>query len=643
VSSITATVDSRRAQVRLDIDLSDVNAPNVTVTRINLATGTSTVVRSYGSTTLGVPTTLVGRLVLYDAEAPMDVPLQYTAAYNSGSALVIQNRNPYFENGTITPWVGNNGAVVRSTNTQFHQGGYSMLVTPDGVSAVPQGQSEELAVTALKSYTLAGWLRTTSNATRNLAIFWFTAAHAFISGSQIANALIAGTWTQYGPTAFPAPGTAAFATLVTNDSGTPAAANTWQGDELTLSTTVNVSVTSLVVIVPSNGLGWLRDPVRPANSLALDMRIPVTANTRGQGAGVAYLGLDQQVDKANSGLFNVNNSPYPVTVSRVREAATGAVHLMARATPDVVTLKTLLAPGSSLLLQLPSAYQEDDRYLMPGDVTRAPIYNDQRRARRFFLLPFATVLAPVGPMQGTAGVRWVDLCAHTATWGSVYAAGGGTYDGFSRTVGAGSWGVADVPPVAGTAWTLAGNTADMSVAGGVGVIAISVVNTSDRAFVGSTADVEEYLSTIVPVVALGAGYQVAVLARHVDASNYYRLGIEFGLAGATLIFVTKRVAAVETVVASVAGPTYAIGQTWRIHASVVGTALKVSGWKDGTPEPVEFSVSTTDAALAAAAPYGVYARANTGNTNVLPISVQVEDFMAKGSVTWQGILDGALA
>ena len=50
MSSITATVDSKRAQVRLDIDLSDVMAPAVTVTRTNLLTGVSTVVRSYGST-----------------------------------------------------------------------------------------------------------------------------------------------------------------------------------------------------------------------------------------------------------------------------------------------------------------------------------------------------------------------------------------------------------------------------------------------------------------------------------------------------------------------------------------------------------------------------------------------------------------
>jgi len=639
MSSIVATVDSRRAQVRLDIDLSDVMAPAVTVTRTNLLTGVSTVVRSYGSTSSGAPTTLLGRLVLYDTEAALDVPLQYTAAYNSGSALVVQNLNPYFENGTKGQWAGQNNAIVTVTNSQAHQGLWSGLITPDGITAVPQAQSDEIAVTPLKSYTFGAWLRTTSNATRVAGIFWFDAGHAFISANTVSTALLAGIWTQYGPIAYNAPANALFARIKTNDPGTPAAGNPWWIDEATISTTVNVSVTSSVVIVPSNGNGWLKDPVRPGNNIQIDCRRPNFSRA----SGVGFLGLGDRASAANGATFNVNNSAYPVPVSRLREAPTSSLRLLGRSAADVSALATLLAPGSSLLLQLPSAYGRDDAYVFPGNSGESYVFNDQRRAARLISFPFATVLSPAGPMQGVQGVRWQDLCVHAATWGAVYAFNGGTYDGFGRTVGAGSWGAPDAPPSGGATYTLGGITTDMSVNGTAGVIALSAVNTSDRAFIGSAADTEQYLTVIPPVVALGAGYQVAVLARHVDSSNYYRLGIEFGLAGATLIFVTKRVAAVETVVASVAGPTYAAGQTWRIHALIAGTALKVSGWKAGTPEPVEFSVATTDAALAAAAPYGVYARANTGNTNTLPITVLVEDYQVKGATSWQGIMDGALA
>lgn len=643
MSSITATVDDRRAQVRLDIDLSDVNAPNVTVTRLNVATGVRTVVRSYGSTTLGVPTTLVGRLVLYDVEAPLDVPLVYTAAYNSGAALNVLNVNPYFENGTVAPWIPVNNPAISAVTTQAFQGSYSLKIVPDGVTAIPAALSEEVPVTVGTSYTVQGSLWATTGTTQRVGISWYDAAHAFLSNSLITVALASTTWTTLGPSGFVAPSSSAFGRIVTSDNGTPAAANVRYLDSATISALVNVSVSSGTVIVPSYGVAWLKDPVRPGSNIQLETRRstqPVQVNA---GQGVAYLGLGDQQDKANSVLLNINNSAYPTAVTRLREAAVSSLRLMARSTPDVVTLKTLMAPGSSLLLQLPSAYQEDDRYLLPGDVTRSPVFNDQRRARRLFSMPFATVLAPVGPMQGTAGVRWNDLCAHASTWGAVYAAGGGTYDGFNRVVAPGSWGSPDVPPTVGATYTLGGIAADMSVSGGLGVIAISVVNASYRAFLGSVADSERYLSTIVPAVALGAPYQVAVLARHIDSSNYYRLGIEFGLAGATLIFVTKRVANIETVVSSVAGPTYAVGQLWRIHALVAGTSLKVSGWKDGTPEPVEFSVSAVDGVLAAAAPWGIYTRATTGNTNTLPLTVQVDDSMAKGSVTWQGILDGALS
>jgi hypothetical protein len=641
MSSIVATVDSKRAQVRLDIDLSDVMAPAVTVTRTNLATGVSTVVRSYGSTSSGAPTTLLGRLVLYDTEAAFDVPLQYTAAYNSGSALVVQNLNPYFENGTKGQWAGQNNAIFTVTNSQAHQGLWSGLITPDGITAVPQAQSDEIAVTPLKSYTFGAWLRTTSNATRNAGIFWFDAGHAFISANTVNTALVAGIWTQYGPIAYNAPANALFARIKTNDPGTPGAGNPWWIDEATISTTVNVSVTSSVVIVPSNGNGWLKDPARPGNNVLIDCRRPNLSRS----SGVGFLGLGDRATAANGTTFNVNNSAYPVPVSRLREAPTSSLRLLGRSALDVGALGTLLAPGSPLLLQLPSAYGRDDAYVFPGNAGESYVFNDQRRAARLISFPFATVLSPAGPMQGVQGVRWQDLCVHAATWGAVYATLGGVYDGFGRTVAAGAWGTPDVPSTPGVGWTVGGaNANDFSLPGsGVGQIAVSVVNASDRATIGSAADTEQYLTVIPPVTALGAPYQVAVLARHAANTDYYRLGLEFTTGGNVNVFITKRVAAVETSLASISAGAYTPGQIWRIHAKVIGTALQVSGWKDGFAEPVEFTASVTDSALVGAAAFGVYARLNVGNTNVLPVSIQVEDYQAKGALSWQGIMDGALA
>lgn len=654
MSSITATVDAARGAVRLDIDLSDADATNVVVSRVNLTTGASVYLRGYGSvggsTVLlpagavsnNAPTTLAGRLVLWDTEAPLDTPLQYTAAFSSGTTLVTLNTNPYFENGAVSPWTPQNNSSLLATNGQFHQGGWSLQVIPDGVTAVPQVQSEEMVATAGKSYLFNAWLRTTSNATRTAGLFWFDAAHAFLAANTISTALVAGTWTQYTAT-YVAPANAAFVRIKSNDPATPAAGNPWQIDEATVSSTVAVSTSSSVVILPSNGYGWLRDPLRPANNLRLDMNRVTLATLAFGGQGVAWMGGSDLDSAANSGVFNINNSAYPSVVVRPREAPTGQFRMLARSPGDVSGVDQLLAAGGALLLQLPSAYAEADRYVVAGNTKRSYVFADQRRPRRLFTVPFATVLAPVGAPQGLAGIRWMDLCNHTATWGALYAATGGTYDAYGRTVGSGGWGAPDVPPVAGTSWTVAGTAADFSVSAGQGRIAASVVNSSDRATIGSQADSEQYLTFTAPVLALGAPYQVAVLARHADSSNYYRLGVQFNTDSSTTLFIIKRVAAAETTVTSTAGPTYAAGQIWHIHAAITGTSLNMSGWKDGTPEPVEYSRATSDGSLVGANPFGIFLRLNTGNTNVLPVTVTVDDYMVKGAVTWQGILDGAVA
>lgn len=143
------------------------------------------------------------------------------------------NSNPYFET-TLSPWTGQNNATVTRDGTQFHEGAFSMKVTPDGVTAAPQAQSEQISVVAGRSYVASAWLRTTSNATRVFGVYWFDGAGGFLSSNTASAALVAGVWTQYGPSTYTAPANATFARLKTNDPGTPAAANTWFVDEATL-------------------------------------------------------------------------------------------------------------------------------------------------------------------------------------------------------------------------------------------------------------------------------------------------------------------------------------------------------------------------------------------------------------------------
>lgn len=143
------------------------------------------------------------------------------------------NANPYFE-VDASSWTPVNGAAAVRSTAQFHEGAASLLITPNGTSSVPQAQSDEVTAVAGRSYTISGWLRSTTAATRRLGLFWFDASHTFISANEISQALSAGVWTQYGPTAFSAPVGAAYVRVVTNDPGTPAAAATWHLDEATV-------------------------------------------------------------------------------------------------------------------------------------------------------------------------------------------------------------------------------------------------------------------------------------------------------------------------------------------------------------------------------------------------------------------------
>jgi hypothetical protein len=243
-------------------------------------------------------------------------------------------------------------------------------------------------------------------------------------------------------------------------------------------------------------------------------------------------------------------------------------------------------------------------------------------------------------MQGTAGERYQDLCNHFASWGALAASSGGVYDSFTRVVAAGGWGAADV----GGTWTVVGTAADFSDPGTLGQIAVSVVNSVRRATLGSTADGQFYLELAAGPVATGAPYRLGWHARAADASNYYLFVLEFGLAGVVTPRIIKRVAGVETTLISGTAGVYVAGQPFRLHVSLVGTTLAMSGWAfPGANEPVIPQISFIDASLAAASPFGPYALLTTGLTNGLPVTVSFDNIQYLAAPTWTQVLDGAVA
>jgi len=149
------------------------------------------------------------------------------------------NANPYFESPlNASSWLGVNGATIAASSAQFHEGAQSLLITPDGVTAVTQAQSEAIPIVVGRSYSIHGWIRAAAGGdTLTLQINWHDGYDNYMSTSAISAAPSAGVWTEYGPTTFTAPANAAYARLVTNTPGTLLASHTWRLDEATISDT----------------------------------------------------------------------------------------------------------------------------------------------------------------------------------------------------------------------------------------------------------------------------------------------------------------------------------------------------------------------------------------------------------------------
>jgi hypothetical protein len=144
-----------------------------------------------------------------------------------GSAL---NSNTGFESGT-TGWTAVGGTLTQDA-TQQHSGTYSGKMTPDGVSALVHADSALLPVTAGDTYRAAAWIRHANSRFTNLNVNWYTAASAYISTSSTGVLPPAATWV-FQSADFTAPPTAAFAKVITSQSGTPAVGDILWSDDVT--------------------------------------------------------------------------------------------------------------------------------------------------------------------------------------------------------------------------------------------------------------------------------------------------------------------------------------------------------------------------------------------------------------------------
>jgi len=186
------------------------------------------------------------------------------------------------------------------------------------------------------------------------------------------------------------------------------------------------------------------------------------------------------------------------------------------------------------------------------------------------------------------------------------------YDEFGRT-DTDTWTVAD----SGQTWTNSGTAADYDVLSGYG----RHINPSAAAAHHSTtanteADSDIYCTLTTAATSTGASQFAGILARYADANNLYHARVEFTTANVVNLTVRKRVASVETQIATFTSAiTHSAAQEVRVRFQVVGTALKAKIWLASAPEPDPWAIDTTDSALSAAGSVGVKSERNTGNTN----------------------------
>ena len=417
MSTITATADSAKSQVRLDLDFSDIDAPYAYVTRIDSITGQATAVRGHGSSTTisglaYAPMQAGYKAVLYDTELPLDQAFYYTATAPS----VTLNATSAFTAGYQDPWFATSSAVitqVRATRTNV----WSLAIIADG-SATPGVRGENIPATPGASFTFAASMSTIATQAVTFGLIFRDSAGAVLS--TLSSAVSVFNQATFSTTQTAPANTVSVQPFI-QMTGTPAAGVVLSVYTAAVSNAAGSAQTTGVT-VPSLGSCWLKDPLRPGNNVHVDFAFdpnPTCTPTE----GVFFQSMDTEQRASNGSTFNVASQQQPITVSKVRSSLTSTLTLVSRTFPDRDRLNTALDPGSPLLFQVPDEFGVPDQYLSVGATAVGRVLPDHRFPIRVFQLPFASVAAPGGPMQGTVGARWSDGCNVYASWAALTAAG----------------------------------------------------------------------------------------------------------------------------------------------------------------------------------------------------------------------------
>ncbi|MFJ3037708.1 hypothetical protein [Streptomyces tendae] len=247
-----------------------------------------------------------------------------------------------------------------------------------------------------------------------------------------------------------------------------------------------------------------------------------------------------------------------------------------------------------------------------------------------------TLTAPATASQARVRIRHGGTPSSTNilyTWGVRITRTSASWlaDSFARTA-ASAWGTADT----GQAWQTAGGTAaDYNVTGGYGAHRLTSTTTSRRTLVPYTyADFDAYTSLTPSAAATGGFLTGGITGRCIDVDNLYTARLAFNVGGTMTLTLRKRVAGVETELATITlNGTYTAGTYMRMRFQVTGSTLRAKAWPASGFEPNAWQVIADDTSITTCAFLGLRSIPSTGNTNVNP-EIRYDDVTVIGPQTY---------
>jgi len=473
---ISATFQPIQGHVLILIDWSDVGT--VTFARVLRVTsdGVRTVVRpnTFADATGDYIELSGGSGVLYDTEAPLDVPVYYVTeglgvATTAGAMLSITASDTFTRTvvdnwgaadtgqvylndtpdvdydvaagvGTIQPTVLNDDYDTWIEVSSSDQNIKANLT----LNTLPAANTIELGLIgrvydALNYYRVQVVISTTGAISLRLVkvlggtptvltsvslVDLFLAATQYTVVFQVVGSSL---MTRLWPSAAPDPGWQLTWTDSIIPTGT-AAGIFFRNNALV--TTHILSVDNLVVsaqrtfpeVLTSGTNLWLKSPLHPWADQRVVLATPQEPDCLPASA-IFFQSMTEETRGNRTISLSINNRRNPIALTRIRGGISSTLNLITRRFTDRDNVVTLNSTGDPLLFQGPAEYGIPDRYLTVGDFVVTRVTTDHRQQWRAHSLPHVEVDRPAGLADGVLGVRWVDLCNQGLTFDQAKVAG----------------------------------------------------------------------------------------------------------------------------------------------------------------------------------------------------------------------------